>query len=268
MSLHIEIQGGGPPLLLIHGWGMHGGVWDELVPRLAVHFQVHTVDLPGHGKSAAPPIIRGQDTGQALLDSIVGQLAEQFVEPISVCGWSLGGQVALRWAALHPDRIRRLALIASTPCFVERDDWLFGMAEETLEQFAAELERNHAATLRRFLALQMRGSEHERELLIRLRASLFAHGEPSLAALRGGLEILRNVDLRPQLPDIGQQTLAITGERDKLTSPVASYYLAQSLPHARVVEIDGAAHAPFLSHPDEVTELLARFLQPQDDDAA
>jgi pimeloyl-[acyl-carrier protein] methyl ester esterase len=268
MSLHIEIQGSGQPLLLIHGWGMHGGVWDGLVPRLAERFRVHAVDLPGHGKSAAAPTIRGRETGPELLDAMVGQLAGQFSEPVSVCGWSLGGQVALRWAALHPERVRRLALIASTPCFVERDDWLFGMAEETLAQFAAELERNHGATLRRFLALQMRGSEHERELLARMRASLFAHGEPSLAALRAGLEILRDVDLRAQLPEIGQPTLAITGERDKLTSPVASYYLAQTLPHARVVEIDGAAHAPFLSHPDAVIELLTRFLQPSDDDTA
>lgn len=254
MSLHIETHGKGEPLLLIHGWGMHGGVWGGIVPRLAERFCVHVVDLPGHGRSPA--------RGDGGLDSIVDALAAELAGPLNVCGWSLGGQIALHWAARHPEQIRSLVLMCSTPCFVEQDDWLFGMAEKTLHQFATELEKNYAATLRRFLALQVRGSEHERELLAQLRASLFAHGEPDLAALRSGLEILRCADLRPQLPEIIQPTLALAGERDKLTPPEASYYLAQSLPNAQVIEIDGAAHAPFLSHPEIVTELLGYFIQP------
>lgn len=252
MSLHVETHGKGEPLLLIHGWGMHGGVWDNLVPRLAELFQVLVVDLPGHGRSPT--------SGDGSLDNIVNTLTAEFPEALNVCGWSLGGQVALRWAALYPAQIKQMVLVCSTPCFAERDDWLFGMGAATLQKFAAELESNHAATLRRFLALQLRGSEHERELLAQLRARLFAHGEPNLAALRSGLEILRDADLRPLLPEIVQQTLAIAGERDKLTSPVASYYLAQSMPNAQVVEIDGAAHAPFLSHSDIFIEHMTNFL--------
>lgn len=256
MNLHVEAHGQGAPLLLIHGWGMHGGVWGSLVPRLAEQFRVLVVDLPGHGRSREAGNVK-RETG---IDAIVDALAAQFSEPLAVCGWSLGGQIAMRWAARYPAQIQRLVLVTSTPCFAERDDWLFGMDAETLQKFASELEQNHAATLRRFLALQVRGSENERELLTQLRAQLFAHGEPDLAALRGGLEILRDADLRPMLEDIHQPTLAITGERDKLTSPLASYYLAQALPNARVVEIDGAAHAPFLSHQDIFIEHLTSFL--------
>ena len=187
-------------------------------------------------------------------------MAAQFSEPLTVCGWSLGGQVALHWAAREPEKIKRLVLVASTPCFAERDDWPFGMARATLQQFAAELEKNHAATLRRFLVLQMRGSEGERELLANLRELLFSRGEPHPDALRGGLEILRDADLRGALPEIRQPTLAIAGERDKLTPPEASHYLAQTLPNARVVEIEGAAHAPFLSHPQIFIQHLKSFL--------
>jgi pimeloyl-[acyl-carrier protein] methyl ester esterase len=78
--------------------------------------------------------------------------------------------------------------------------------------------------------------------------------------LRGGLEILRDVDMRGELRDIMQPTLTIAGERDKLTPPQASHYLAQALPAARAVEIAGAAHAPFLSHPDLFVEHIKRFL--------
>ena len=106
----------------------------------------------------------------------------------------------------------------------------------------------------------MRGSEGERELLADLRESLFSRGEPDLNSLRGGLEILRDSDLRSILPQIKQPTLVIAGERDTLRPPEASLYLAQTMPNARVVEIEGAAHAPFLSHPEEFVEHVVNFL--------
>ncbi len=252
MSLHVETLGNGAPLLLIHGWGMHGGVWTEVAERLAADFQVHVVDLPGNGASASLPATD--------LDTLVDALSARFPEPLAVCGWSLGGQLALHWAVREPEQVRRLILVASTPCFVEREDWLFGMAYEVLAKFAAELEQNHAATLRRFISLQLRGSEKERELLSLVRERLFSRGEPDMGALRGGLEILRDADLRSELQNVTQPTLVIAGERDKLTPPEASYYLAQTIPEARVVEVAGAAHAPFLSHPEIFIEHIKSFL--------
>lgn len=252
MRLHVEVTGQGKPLVMLHGWGMHGGIWGEAAIRLAEDFEVHNLDLPGHGASEAQ--------GDLTLDGIVEQLDAQFGQPVAVLGWSLGGIIAQHWAAGSPHKVERLILLASTPCFTAREDWLFGMAGETLQQFAAELEKNHAATLRRFLALQVRGSEHERELLVALREQLFSRGEPDVSALRGGLDILRDADLREQAARIKQPTLAIAGQRDKLTPPEASYYLAQVMPNARVVEISGAAHAPFLSHTDTVVQHMKRFL--------
>jgi len=267
MSLHIESSGSGEPLLLIHGWGMHGGVWAETAERLAQDFKVHVVDLPGHGFSAGRDSSRHEgDVGMnpdlqlGSLEFIVDELSSAFPEPINLCGWSLGGQIALRWARRDPEKVRRLVLVTSTPCFAEREDWYFGMTGEVLAKFAAELEQNHAATLRRFMALQLRGSENERELLAQLRERLFSRGEPDMDALRGGLEILRDADLRADLPQIAQLTLLIAGERDKLTPPEASYYLAQTMPSARVVEVAGSAHVPFLSHPDIFVDQVKRFL--------
>ncbi len=252
MTLHVERIGSGEPLLLIHGWGMHGGVWDSVAEQLAESFNVHIVDLPGYGFSV--------EQEATTLDTIVDELSSGFSEPLTVCGWSLGGQVAMRWARREPGKVKRLILVTSTPCFTERADWSFGMEAEVLEKFAAELEQNHAATLRRFIALQLRGSENERELLALMRERLFSRGEPDINALRGGLEILRDADMRGELQNIGQPTLTIAGERDKLTPPEASHYLAQTLPNARGVEIKGAAHAPFLSHPDLFVEQIKRFL--------
>ena len=272
MSLHVEVTGSGAPLVMLHGWGMHGGIWSDTARMLAADFQVHNVDLPGHGYSRNVGWVERSDThrqstendgyryAQPILLAIVDELSSFFPMPINVCGWSLGGIIAQHWAVREPDKIRRLILVSSTPCFASREDWAFGMPQETLAQFAAELEKNHAATLRRFLALQVRGSEGERELLAALREKLFSRGEPDLEALRGGLAILRDADLRGTLQQITQPALVIAGERDKLTPPEASHYLAQSLPQARAVVVAGAAHAPFLSHPEIFIEQVKKFL--------
>lgn len=275
MSLHIEIQGSGAPLLLIHGWGMHGGMWGGIAEQLAEHFRVLAVDLPGHGFSAGSGEWEVGDshlfphlpltTHHLLLDFLVDQLSAQFDEPLSVCGWSLGGQIALRWALRHPQQISRLALVASTPCFVRRPGWECGMAQETLAEFAAALQQDYALTLRRFLALQVRGSERERELLAALRGALMSRGEPDLGVLQAGLEILRDCDLRGELPGIRQPALVVCGERDTLTPPQAAHYLAAQLPDARLVAIEGAAHAPFLSHPDEFVIQLKKFMENKND---
>lgn len=279
MSLHVETQGSGAPLLLIHGWGMHGGMWGQVAEQLAQTHTVHRVDLPGHGQSKFPSPVYGRgwsvadgegaaqdalsrrrEREQNLLDEIVAQLSSQFAEPLTIMGWSLGGQVALRWAQLHPAQVKKLVLIATTPCFVQKENWSCAMAEDTLQDFAASLLQNHALTLKRFLALQVRGSENEKEILSNLRAQLFAKGEPDVAALKGGLEILRDTDLRAQLSGISQTTLVLAGERDTLTPKAASEAMAQTLPNARLQVIQGAAHAPFLSHPTIFMQHLTSFL--------
>jgi pimeloyl-[acyl-carrier protein] methyl ester esterase len=258
MNLQVESVGSGAPLLLIHGWGMHGGVWSEVAQKLAAEFQVLSIDLPGYGFSKLEK--SKSECGKSALDSIVDELSASFSEPIAVCGWSLGGQIAMRWAVRAPEIVNRLILVASTPCFVQRENWPFGMEKIILEKFGVELKQNHASTLRRFITLQLRGSENEKELLMMLRERLFSRGEPDIGALSAGLDILRDEDLREELVGISQPTLVIAGERDKLTPPQASHYLAENITAANFVEVIGAAHAPFLSHPDEFTKQVKNFL--------
>ena len=260
MTLHVEVSGRGDPLVMLHGWGMHSGIWSDMATQLAQHFQVHSVDLPGHGYSRGHRTLDAVQQPKEMLDELVDILSAQFDQPIAVCGWSLGGQIAMHWAVREPEKIKRLVLVTSTPCFAERADWRFGMAQDALQQFADDLVMDHAATLRRFLGLQLRGSENERELLLKMREQLFNRGQPDPAALRDGLRILQEADLRNFLPEIKQPALVIAGERDKLSPPQASHYLVQTLPKARGVEIKGAAHVPFLSHPNIFYEHMKRFL--------
>ncbi len=261
-NMHVDtLSTTGAPLLFIHGWGMHGGMWGGALERLAQRYRVMAVDLPGHGYSKIDVSLGGN--GKSLdspMDSIVTALSAQFAGPLTVCGWSLGGQIAMQWALRHPEQVQRLALVSSTPCFVQTEDWSCAMEAETLALFSSALQKNYAQTLRRFLALQVRGSDQEREMLTLLRDRLMSRGEPNLDALQSGLEILRDLDLRVDLAGIRQPTLVMAGERDTLTPLPASKYMAEQIPDARLAVINGAAHAPFLSHADEFVEKLMDFL--------
>lgn len=258
MSLHVDRHGNaGSPLLFIHGWGMHSGMWGNALNVLSERYAVSAVDLPGHGYSKAD---RGFGTGKESLDSVVDKLSMQFTGTLAVCGWSLGGQIALRWAERHPGQVDRLVLVSSTPCFVQKEGWRCAISAQTLADFSSALLQDYAGTLRRFLALQMRGSENEREHLSALRQSLMGRGTPDMAALQSGLGMLRDVDLRLGLPKVRKKTLVIAGERDTLTPLAASEYIAEKMPDARLSAIAGAAHAPFLSHPEEFVKRVTEFL--------
>jgi pimeloyl-[acyl-carrier protein] methyl ester esterase len=271
--LHIEYHDGeGEPLLFIHGWGMHSGMWGGVLAQLARQYRVMAVDLPGHGWSAKKgllEVVSGKSAEPHMnltplttdyLDSIVEQLAARFNYPLTVCGWSLGGQIALRWAQRYPQQVVRLILLSSTPCFVQKPDWLCAMETGTLLAFSDALRQDQTVTLRRFVALQVRGSEQERELLTVMRRALFDRGEPDSVALQQGLAILRDVDLRSALSEISAAVLVIAGECDTLTPIAASAYLAENLLHARLVTIPRAAHVCFLSHPNVFVKHLVDFL--------
>ena len=251
----VEVTGHGPPLVLLHGWAMHSGMWGPLVAQLARHHRVHAVDLPGHGYSA--PI------APCTLDTMVAAVDGAFTvatRPVAVLGWSLGGLVAMRWAQSRPERVERLALVCTTPRFVAQPDWPHAIAAQTLARFGDELHVAWKHTVQRFLALQVHNSEHGRAALATLREQLEARGEPSRAALADALQILATTDLRRDIQGIAPPTLVIAGGRDTLCPPAAGRWLATAIPGARFAEISGAAHAPFLSHPVEFDAALGNFL--------
>ena len=241
--LHVETSGTGPPLVMLHGWAMHGGLFASLVPTLARRYQVAVVDLPGHGFSAT---VEPYTT-----DAVVNMLAQRFSqekEPLTVLGWSLGGMIAMRWALTEPARVCRLILVGSTPRFVAGADWPHAITAATLARFGDELRAAYRPALLRFLALQVQGGEAGRAALSELRRAIFARGEPSEAAMAAALSLLASTDLRAEVSAIEAPTLVISGDRDTLTPSGASRWLADALPDARHIEINGAAHAPFLSH--------------------
>ncbi len=254
MSLHVEVRGQGPDLVLLHGWALHGGMWGPWLDELVLHARLHLVDLPGHGYSPWSHDLAG------LPD--LARTVSQIVPPgAALVGWSLGGMIALELAWQEPRRASALVLLATTPKFVAGDDWPHGMEATVLDEFARGLAEDHRGTVQTFLALQARGDERSLETLRLLRQNLDAHGPPDPRALAAGLQLLRMADLRGVLPGISLPTLVIAGQRDKLTPAAAGRALAGALPTAEFVEITHGGHAPFLSHGRQVLEEVLGFLR-------
>lgn len=251
MALHIQIAGSGPPLVLIHGWALHGGVFAPLVDRLQDDFELHLVDLPGHGHS------RDAQVSLALPECVEEILAR--TPEAAWLGWSLGGLFALHAASVSA-RVRGLVLVAATPRFVRGEDWPHAVERTVFAQFGVDLQQDYRGTLERFLALDTLGSEHARAELRTLKDTVYARGEPAPRALQEGLALLEDGDLRELLPMLAVPNLWISGRRDRLVPPTAMRHAAALAPHGRYLDIAGGGHAPFLGHADQVAAEIRRFM--------
>jgi pimeloyl-[acyl-carrier protein] methyl ester esterase len=250
-SLHIESSGSGPDLVLLHGWAMHGGVFEPICASLGTHYRLHRVDLPGHGRSPAD--------GPFELAPIADQLARRFPSAHWL-GWSLGGLLACQLALDHPAAARSLTMVGASPRFTVTDDWSCAVAPIVFEQFAQALASDVGRTLERFLALETLGAEHAQDERHWLRLLLHSVPQPGARVLTEGLAILHDVDLRPRLSQLTCPNLWIGGRRDRLVPPEGLQRAAALAPDGQSQIIDSAAHAPFIGRPEVFAEAVLAFL--------
>jgi pimeloyl-[acyl-carrier protein] methyl ester esterase len=257
-ALYHEVQGVGPDLVLLHGWSLNLGVWEHLTQALVEHFRVIAIDLPGHGRSEWDPRAASPAAQAWQVHETLAPLTERY----ALLGWSLGGQLAIDLAAALPAGIERLALVATSPKFLAAPGWRCGTPRPLLARLIHRLHVEGGYAVRDFLALQVRGSAPATaaRVLTALTAAVRTHGAAQLDALVSGLARLRDSDLRRALPQLSMPALVISGQRDRVIHPSAGRALAAALPRAHYVEIAGAAHAPFLSHPVQFLKHLVGFL--------
>jgi len=259
-GLHIQTLGKkGPHLAMLHGWGMNNTVWMHTAQQLSKHFRVHLIDLPGMGNS--------ESITPYTLDTVTETIAEHLPNQTIVIGWSLGGLLAMHIAIHHPDAISKLVLIGATPCFVNvqglttRLHWSAGVELSVFKAFAKNVKADYQKAMLNFLALQCVGSERANQLLRQLKTDFSQQPVPEMDDLQQALTILKDTDLRQIVHEIGQPTLIIHGDKDRLAPLQAGNWLAQAIPNTQIRVINGAAHAPFLSHDKIFQKELFDFLK-------
>lgn len=255
MTLYVEQTGEGPDIVLIHGWGAHGGIWSELATSLANNFRVTNIDLPGAGHS--PPMDK-----KFTLENVITEIKLVTPESAIWLGWSLGALIVLALAASDKNRVKKMILVGGSPCFIKKQDWLHATDENVLSDFGEMLTNDHRRTLIRFLSLQMGDDSRARKVLRIQRELLFQYGDPDISTLEEMLEVLIQTDLRDSLSQLDQPALLIHGSRDTLAPIGAARYLQGHLANATLLDIEGGGHIPFLTHSKLCAQKINEFCLP------
>jgi pimeloyl-ACP methyl ester carboxylesterase len=240
VHIHHEVNGSGPAVLLTHGFAASSHMFASTVADLSTDHTAVVWDMRGHGSSDSPEDPSAYSVATSL-DAMLAILDDVGVEQAVMLGHSLGGYLSLEMAIAHPERTAALVLVDTGPGFrndAARDGW-----NEMAEGYARDLDERGLAGLP--------GSDELSATVHRSAAGL------ALAA-RG---VLRQNDghVLEALPAIEVPTLVVVGEHD---TPFlnGSRYMADKIPNATLAVIDGAAHAPPVSHPAEFNAVLRSFL--------
>lgn len=213
------MPGTGPtPLVLLHGVGQAPMAWEDVVVRLFGSRPLLTPWVPGLLPTARE--VPSLSDSAAMIDQT---LMLEGMGAVDLCGQSYGAMVAAQVAAGHPDRVRRLVLVAGQV----RPPRL--------------LLRAQAAALRL------------------VPASRLADSGVSKDRLQAVLAAVRDADLSAELPRISAPTLVLVGERDRANLPAARK-IAELVPDARLEIVPGAGHAVNVDAPAALADLLADFL--------
>jgi pimeloyl-[acyl-carrier protein] methyl ester esterase len=256
-KIHLEIFGKGETIVFVHGWAMHSGIWRDFAKQLAQNYRVICLDLPGHGRSEKTDLFTLEQISAELVNAIPPSSAKE--GGICWLGWSLGTTVVLDIASRYPEWTSSLVLLAGNPLFTRMSQWP-GMDVRLLDDFAGRLTKNCHATLLHFLSLQVNGLPDHKALLKTLKTAASECDTPETNILQGGLEILKQGDMRSVLSELDIPVLAILGGIDTLVPVAVGQKMQQLLPSMELNIIDRAGHLPFLSHSRETLAIISRFI--------
>lgn len=257
--LHLDVFGTGKPLSLIHGWGAQNAVWRGWAHNyLAEHFEVHLIELPGFGSS---PALEDSDKPKELAEQWIATIEKALPDNGFVLGWSLGGLLAQQLALQSPNKVEKLICLASTPRFTQTDNWSGAVSPKLMLDFMQAIQADSLATLKSFWTLQMQGSDVSRQSLRQFVKQMQSLQLPTFKGLSQGLELLSYFDFRDKLTDFTQPQLWLLGEKDPLIPHEFIHDYSKIAPQSQTTLITGAAHTPFVSHPQETADAIIQFLK-------
>ncbi|HEY3992026.1 MAG TPA: alpha/beta hydrolase [Ktedonobacteraceae bacterium] len=229
-QIFYRVLGQGSPLVLIHGFGVSGHIWQPMLPYLAQKRQVFIVDLPGYGKSTFTPPWRLREMAPVLITL----LRELNLTEVALAGQSMGGAIALHMSVLAPELVERVVLISAAG--VPLNARLPRLAWRSLCS-----------------SLQPGNGNYPRELIrdiLRPRPLLF---------WQNAREMVRS-DFRAEITALTTPALIIWGEADLLLPISLGRALHTALPHATFVTLPNCGHRPMLAHPELLSTTVLDFL--------
>ena len=261
MSSQQPAPSGAPPLVLIHGLLGYSFSWRKNMAALSRVAGVWALDLPGTGFSSRAASDSCDGSMRSLARLVLHWMSAVGIEHADVIGTSHGGPVAMLMAAEEPKRVQRLVLVGAV------NPW----STSGRRRIALFSTRPGAFLMRCAAPL----APHTKGIFLRLMygdarritagtIQGYAAGLRPLHSLDQALRIVRHwradvEELRSVIPTIQQPSLLIWGTRDRAVTPASARQLAQELPHAELVWMDGIGHLPYEEAPDEFNRIVTIF---------
>ncbi|MCB1744416.1 MAG: alpha/beta fold hydrolase [Gammaproteobacteria bacterium] len=239
--------GDGPALVLLHGLNGNASSWTHQYEAFADRFRVVGWDAPGYGGSdphPAPGVAAYADAVAAWLDALG-------IQSCHLLGHSMGSLIAPNVAHRHPALVQRLVLSGARVGYR-------GASAEDFARRVADFDALSAADFGRSRAESMVSARATREVFESVAA---VAAEVRREGYLAGVSLLGEADNRAVLADLDLPILAVAGSDDRIAPPDQCLAeIAASAPSARVVRIDGVAHAAYIEAPDRYNALLSEFL--------
>jgi pimeloyl-ACP methyl ester carboxylesterase len=240
---------GAEPILLIHGLSRTGARdWAQVIPALADSYDVYALDLPGFGESDKGNHLYSPSNYVRVLDALFG---ERLKRPVTLVGHSMGGVVALAYAAAYPDRVHRL-IVADVAGVLHRSVYGEFLGRAVAERAIGD-SRWYDALVKAIVTqaenLPATGPMSIEQPQVRQR---LLRGDPyAIAALA-----LVEHDLSRGLRAIKTPTLVVWTSDDRVAPPRTGQVLASVIPGARLLIMGEGGHAPQLSEPERFNAAL------------
>ena len=251
---------GNPPVILVHGLGDSGTrAWQYLAPELAKTHFVLTFDLPGFGRSQKGNHLYSPHNYTRFLDWVVDTYVDS---PFVLIGHSMGGAIALNYAATRTRNVSELVLIDAAG-ILHRASYSSHLLDTLNPGWWWDvLPATNSEKMRALLGFDLADLEKypiplELVLYTPLTRDMFLGGEPTIIA---ALALVQH-DFSGLLQRVSAPTLVIWGERDPVTPLRTGKLLATRLPDARLVVIRSAGHVPMTETPRILNRLVSRALR-------
>ncbi len=250
LTTHFTLEGTGErvPLVFVNALGTDLRIWDGVVPHFSNRYPVLRFDKRGHGLSDCPP---APYSIHDFSTDLLGLLDQLEISQAIVVGISVGGMVALDFAASWPARVHSMVLCDTAPVIGTADLWndrinrlredgMGSMAEAILTRwFSPAFKENSPAAYQGYY-----------NMLTRMPVEGYT----------GTCEAIRDADLTESTRTIEAHTLILCGTEDVSTPPDLVRGLVELMPNAEFQEIPGAGHSTCIEQPDLVAEQIKRFL--------
>jgi len=261
LDFHVELEGAGPPLVLLHGFTGSVRTWDGVRTALTDAYSVMAIDVIGHGRSAAPDLA-GRYTFDWSTRDLSALLDALHLESAYFLGYSMGGRLALHFAVHAPARVRALILESASPGIedaaerqrrVQADDALAQrIVDHGVPAFVEEWERQPLLTLAAHVAPEVRAQHHAQRL---------DNNPLGLANSLRGMGAGRQEPLWPRLSQLEVPVQLIVGALDSRYCAVGER-MGELLPRATLAVVAQAGHTAHLDQPEVFVGLVKAALQP------